>query len=297
MKITSIALLVVVIVMNMFSWVSFGTDLYGGYGVKQMLGMYQYEIFSDEGEDALQDQLDYVGINLDADDILDNMHSIIDPLMDLGISPFDFISMTMGFNGLIELMSDPDIGWVMGMDLMNPDDMMVVNLIQGVLTLGSTLYVITVVVAVLHIILHALNKKGLGISVPIITFLNILFMAFIWLIAMAATSGVSSGAIMTLAPFVSLACGIVSCVFWGKARKYINMVMVEPQPQQVYVNAPVQPVTPAPYGQVPVQPVPQVPVQPVAPAPQVQPAKKFCVKCGAELDVNAKFCDKCGNAQ
>ena len=68
-----------------------------------------------------------------------------------------------------------------------------------------------------------------------------------------------------------------------------------------------QPVPPQPMMQPQGQPVPPQPMmqpqgQPVPPQPMMQPQgqpqperKKFCVQCGHQLNVNAKFCPKCGN--
>ncbi len=276
MKIISIVCLVVVILMNMFSWVSFGVDPYGGRYIKDSINSVIDQYADDDVQDMLQDQFDDADIDLDIKDFVADADALFNPLMDLGISPLDLVSMSIGISGMLDFMTSPEMEEYMGYSMIEDQDtVMGMNVIRIVLLIGAGLAIITCALAILHIVFHIINRKGLGISVPIFTFINMIYMAFIWLLAMALVTDMGSIAVPTLAPFVALVCAILSCVFWGRARKYINMVEVQVPVQQPYA-----------------QPVPSV--QPQA---QVQPAKKFCRTCGTELGEGAKFCPKCGGAQ
>lgn len=225
-KSLSIGCLLAVIVMHMFSWITFGGDSSATDILLEALEYYTDDIYEEANLEMVQAEFDKVGSDLNIEVFIDDIGDMLNPFMDLGISPVDFLSITSGYIGVIDFMSSPDLIDVVGDNLIDgdPDLELGLNIIRIVLIIEVVLLIATIIVTVLQIVCHLMDRKGLGISVPIITFINIIYVGVIWLFVNALFSDITGGQVFsTTAPFFAWVCGVLACIFWEKARKDIDV--------------------------------------------------------------------------
>lgn len=224
-KKTSIICLVMVIFMHIPSWMVFDGDSAATDKILQVVEYYTKDIFEEGDPEWAQQQLDAVDSGFDIDDIISDMGKLLNPVKDLGISPVDFLSITAGYIGVTDFMTSQALIDVVGDNLTenDPETALGLNIIRVILVIEVVLLIATVVVAIIQMICHLKNRKGLGISVPIIVFINLLYMAVICAFVDALFSDLAGLKVrFTIWAWVALVYGILACFFWAKERKELR---------------------------------------------------------------------------
>jgi len=276
MKWLSILCLIVVIVMNMLSWI----QIRGTSEAKEMLFGEVDELLETVPEDELeqtQDMLDDMGSKLDVEKFVDSLEGMFEPLRDLNLSPMDMLPIYVNFSYIIDFMTSPDMAVIMYSE-MDEEAMLGINIIRAVFLIGLIFTAVVVLVSVLYIILHICNIRSLGIPIPILVLLHIIYMAILLVVMNILMMEMFYGVVsvkLSFAPFISLTCAILATIFWGLARgekkKPVQAVSMQPQ-----VEPQIQPQT--------------------QPQMESQPVVKYCRYCGTQQRQETKFCTNCGAA-
>lgn len=230
MKILSLACLVVILVSGFLPWVTLDGDYKDG-----IFGEFSAIVddISDEDIDTMQALLDEKDIDIDVEDFVDSIDELLDPVTDGGISPTDFLLLSVNFAELGDVLDElseleDEEGKILAVD---DEGTVLFEVISTVFIGAFFVFGVLAVAVIVRMILRIFNRKGRGVFIVILSLLNMGFMAAISLVLNELLSeSTDATASLSAVPVVVLVCSILGCIFWGRARKLLNPVVVVQQP-------------------------------------------------------------------
>lgn len=271
-KILSILCLIVVVVCG---FTMPFTTLTGQYKeiISNFTGM--FASVSDEQMATMEQELVQFGIVLDFKGTMEAFNQVLEPINDGQISMMDFVDISTVGTALGEKLNGVSMEGVSEEQLQLLEQAGLVSLIESFIMIGAMgiaiayialvplgLFGLLVLAIVIRIILRLFNRRGLGVLIAIVGFLNASFMLGIPIIfEVFATEEFPIGAETTVVPYVIIGGCIASCILWAigrgpKVKKVKEKVV--PVPPVETPAAPVEEVV-VPVEEI-VAPVEEVPV-------------------------------------
>ena len=203
---------------------------------------------------AMEQGLSQFNITIDFKGAIEGLNKVVEPINDGQLSMLDFVEINKAGTALGETLSTVSMNGVSEEQLQLLEQAGLTGLIEMFIMIGSTgtmigyaalaplgLFGLLTLAIVIRIILRLFNRRGLGVLIAIVGFLNASFMVGVTvLVQMMATPELPIGAEPTFVPYVIIGGCILSCVLWGigrgaKVKKVKEEVVVE-----VPVEAPVE---------------------------------------------------------
>lgn len=273
-KIISCVLILISIIMMFCGWiVSDDRNEIVGY-VDEFFNIDDIEDELDDMADDIEDALDYADIDLGVSPryVVDSVMDIVDIILDGAISPSE---VAFKFNKMMKVVKKVDkLSKSDKKDLPYQLREFEESFKEAVafVKIFRFIFILTILLHILFIVLHILDKRVLGITL-IIT--QLLWWIVFGIVTLALNSDYDL-VHLSFAPFLSFVCVIAAMIVWIKGRPAkVPAYMNNSQPYAGYQgNMGYANQTPA-YNQ---------PMQ----------AKAFCVHCGAQINADARFCPSCG---
>ena len=251
-KILSILCLVVILASAFMPWITLEGEF------QQLLNGITATTDSvpEESYAVMEQMLATQGIEIDFAKCFDAMGKLTEPLADGQISIMDFVDLSEKAGAVGEVLSGlPVDGLGISGDESDPvtqamaqvSEMIsslaemgaMMTMLSSVFMVPVALFGVLALAIVVRIILRLFNRRGLGVIIAILTFLNASFMVGLAVIINSfASEGLPIGASYTLVPYIVIACSIASCILWGFGRG-AKVKVVKEIPVEVPVEAPV----------------------------------------------------------
>ena len=259
----------------------------------------------DKEIDELQDRFDDLDVDISAKALYKKMLKLYNMIEDLALSPTEIsglLPVVKSLGKMVEELEDNRMAnYVLGYNMRNAIELM--QEAKGALILFTFFLVVTIVVGILYVVLHLLNKKGAGYTVIVLQ--------SIWLFATIGVSAFINFVAMdeldikivrvTPAPYIALLLVIASCVIWHFAWKDYSSLKTQGSLQETPLNVAALKEKAAGF----VAKMPDLKAKAAALGEKAQTPKSFapdsmtqnwmfCPQCGEKMEQGSAFCTSCG---
>lgn len=301
LKVLSCVCLLISFILLFQSWITVSSSEYKREirkGVRSAQNEFN-DYDSDDLEDV-QDELDEYDVDLSIRKVVKYANQVFDSLKDAGLSPKEVASLSPGLIKTLNAFEDAgeDASDFFGSTF--EDAVEEIGTAKISLILGVILFYITIIVELLCIVFHILNKKFYGYTAVV---LNI-----IWMIIFGRACGAANDFALEMvgekvvrlsaSPYFAIILTVGSIAAWIFAMKDYPLSLVQPSSYGGAVNPSVQQGICVKCGQVVKASdafCPSCGAKVTAPE-KTEIATMFCPHCGKTINADAVFCPHCGKS-
>jgi len=232
-KVIACLLLAVAVTAFFVNWVTFDSREFSD----------AIEELEDEFKDARRgmfreydDILEEIDDDLDIDNMVDGLGSIIDVIGKEAYSPMDVVPVSVGIFKIASYTNNEEATELIFGNSDYREMQVTFAVIKVVVVVVLLLCLLPVLLGLLHLILHLFNRRALGISVTILSFFWAFLTTALVFVLYVAEPDLEIG--LTVWPWMAFLCSLISCIVWGTAKGDIRKLERMKQSAETAAEAP-----------------------------------------------------------